>query len=146
MGALSKLYERIKDQNVWGHREITKVIEEWANGEAKIGEATTLRPTTVEIGDIVLFHIAGLRHPSIIFKLEADHCHAVVLSTKNRPHHHLKDVENSRLLPQSNFTTTVVSMTNERALENFIGIFDNPKELKIIKKMLRKHFRSLLKQ
>jgi hypothetical protein len=144
MAELNKLFERIAEKQTWGHRELKAVINEWCAGDANIKNDNSVRPATIEVGDIVLFHIARVMHPSIIISVEGNVCHSVVLSTKNREHHYLAPVENSRLLQTSYYTTTIASMSLELALENFIGIFDQPKQLKSVKKLLKNHYRKLL--
>jgi hypothetical protein len=102
-------------------------------------------PKDIIVGDIVDYNIQGQLHPVIIIKVIDKQCFGVVLTTKNNDYCTLSKIENSRVFSESYFSCTIIGLTVEYALTRWRGVFDNPKEIKRVKTLLKQNYKNILK-
>jgi len=141
---LTGLYGCFTDKTTYNQQEIQDRIKKWVDKNQNI-KSPMNKPTSIEVGDVILFHIASMFHPCVVFKKTVDKkCYGLVISSKDHDHHFLTKIENSRLYIKSYFTITVISVTEQQALDNFVGIFDSPKELKQAVKLLKTKYKDIL--
>ena len=142
---ISAMYDLFLLGRLYSKEQIVSSLKGWIDKNQNI-KSTLDSPKKIEAGDIVLFNISGQNHPCVIFKKIENTCHGIVLSTKDHEHHFIANIENSRLYYRSKFTSTVVSMTEEQAKNNFVAIFDSPRELKKAVKLIKEKFKNILWQ
>lgn len=86
------------------------------------------RPNCVKKYDIVANMVASVPHPCIVYKVDKDFVYSLCLSSTAAAHNVFK-LEESRIFRNTWMTNSVVRQTHESALESFIGIIDNKKEI-----------------
>ena len=133
----------IFEKTQYNREEIIAIIKRWVDKNKNIKSNVNI-PDTIEFGDVILFSIANRNHPCVVFKKENNICHALVLSTKQYEHHFIAKIEQSRLFTISNFTSTIISLPEDQAKRNFIGIFDSPQELKKAVKLVKTKYKRIL--
>ena len=101
------------------------------------------KPSKLVPGDVLSVPLVGMPHPGIIWKIRNNTCYCITLSTTEAQHNIYK-LEHSRLF-SSFVTKTIVELPMEDALLNFVTVFDNKKELKIIFSLLKEYYSILSK-
>lgn len=97
-------------------------------------------PTKLKKGDVIRIYTVKVR-PAVIIKILNNIIYCVPLSTT-------KDELNlcessSRFFPDSYFTKSIDVTTYQYALDNIIGLYDNPKHLNEIIKLLEKEMSNI---
>lgn len=102
--------------------------------------------SNIKVGDIIIaMNSSSIKHPSIVIKIEVDGV-LVLPITHNPPSIHHIVCPECRLLDserQNYIMLCPLFVTMETAVSNFIGIFDNKKELRNIIRYSSKYLRSL---
>ncbi len=145
MQGFNKLVEKLKSKQTWDTAHLVNMLGEWKNEVSMRNYHFGTNVKEIRVGDIVDFDIAGQLHPAIIIRIVGDICYACVLTSKENDYCTLGAIENSRLFEGSYYTCTIGSMTKERALARFVGVFDNPHQLKQIKQKLHSLYQTVLK-
>lgn len=140
---LTGLYDCFTDKSSYSKAEIQERVKKWIEKNQFIKSGMN-RPTSIELGDIISYSIAGVHHPCIVFKKKDGVCYALVATTKDHEHHFLAEIKHSRIFPNTFFSITVVSCPEAFALDNFIGLFDSIKELKAAIKLLKTKYKDIL--
>jgi len=141
---VDSLYNSFDSGRTYNKEMILVILKKWIDKNQYI-KCNTDVPDTIEFGDVILFNISGRNHPCVIFKKDENkNCHGIILSTKSHEHHFTAKIENSRIFLNSNFTSTIISVTEETARNNFIALFDSPKELKNAVKLLKLKYKKIL--
>jgi len=141
---ITSLYNLFETTRTYDKDTIIMILKKWIDKNQNIKSNLDI-PKSIEFGDVILFDISGQNHPCVVFKKEDDGtCHVIVLSTKSHEHHFIAKVEKSRIFSRSNFTSTVVSMPEIQALNNFIAVFDSPKELKAAVRLIKAKYKKIL--
>lgn len=100
----------------------------------------------LRVGDIIsATNSSGIAHPSIIIKIEGDGV-LVLAITHNPPSIHYVVCPKDRLLDnerESYITLCPIFVAYDIAVVNFIGVFENRKELKNIIKCCNRYLRGL---
>lgn len=140
---ISALYGMFEEKKSYNREEVVGTIKKWLDRNQNV-KSLLNKPASIEFGDIILFNIAGRLHPCIIFKKLDGTCYAIVTSTKDHEHHFLSKIEKSRVFRESFFTITVISVTEQFALDNFVGMFDSNVELKQAVRLLKTKYKKVL--
>lgn len=102
--------------------------------------------SNIKVGDIIIaMNSSSIKHPSIVIKIEVDGV-LVLPVTHNLPSIHHIVCPECRLLDserQNYIMLCPLFVTMETAVSNFIGIFDNNKELRNIIRYSNKYLKSL---
>lgn len=124
----------------------TNVINMLNNIKENYNSGTSRKISKIKVGDIIaVINSSGIAHPSIVIKIEIDG--ALVLPITHNPPsiHHIVCPE-CRMLDQERQSYIMLCplfVAMETAVSNFIGIFDNKKELRDIIRYSNKYLRSL---
>jgi hypothetical protein len=92
-------------------------------------------PTHLKKGDIIRIYTVKVR-PAVIIKIDNNIVYCIPLST-TKDELNLCET-NSRFFNNNYFTKCIDVTTYQYAIENIIGIYDNPKHLNIVIKQLEK--------
>jgi hypothetical protein len=139
---LKQLVNEVRIKEVWPVEELTRKIDskiEWAEKEEhqrKVEE--------VEINDFFSYSVAKVPHPCVIFAMD-EHCvWGIITSTNSSGCHNISPIEGSRLLGKGWWTNTIICTTKDAALKHWLGIFDNPPEIRRAVKLLEEYYKKLL--
>lgn len=143
MKDVSALYNLFEDGRTYKKIEIVSLFKGWIDKNQNV-KSNLASPDNIEPGDVILFDICGQNHPCIIFKCEEGFVHGIITSTKQHEHHFVSKIEHSRIFKNSNFTSTVISIPESIAKNNFVGIFDSVKELKEAVKLIKEKYKTIL--
>lgn len=109
-------------------------------------ETTPARVSKIKVGDIIVaMNSSSIKHPSIVIKIEIDGVLVLPITHTPPSIHHIVCPE-CRMLDQERQSYIMLCplfVTMENAVSNFIGIFDNKKELRDIIRYSNKYLRSL---
>lgn len=139
---LQQLQGLTRDQAV----DMCEKKKDWTVAEVKhmlSGMKLTLNTVNVDeikIGDVIRPN--GLGHPSIIFSITGTNVFSIILTTEKSCPAILRACS-SRKYSTSFFTYTVAVHILSEVKGMILDIYDNPKELKEIKHLVKKFYRGL---
>lgn len=141
MKQLGELLVEVDRKEVWNRVELREKIRK------KIDEAENGKPRVVGLNnyDFFGFSIKHSIHPCVIFRMEEECVWAIVASSNEGACHNIAKIENSRYLSQGWWTATIVCVPKTDAYKYWMGIFDNPDEVRRAVKLLGAHYKTLLK-
>jgi hypothetical protein len=87
----------------------------------------TKKPKYLKKGDIIKAMGGWKVRPCVVIKVDKDIVYAIPLSTTEDGINLCE--ANSRFLTENYFSKSIISVTKENALKNFVGVYDNPKNL-----------------
>lgn len=94
-------------------------------------------PSTLKKGDIIVVNY-NKRRPAIVIKVIGDVVYSVTLTSSENEFAFTP--YSSRFLGSGFISSTIITCTIEQALENFVGVFDSPKQLNKVIKELKEYY------
>lgn len=140
---LKQLANEIRVKGSWTKDELINKIEkkaEWAEKEEGNGRVEEL-----EINDFFAYNICAVPHPCVIFAMDEATVWGIITSSNGEGCHNIAEIEGSRLLKGGWWTNTIIRQTREMAVKHWLGIFDNPPDVKRAVKLLNEYYKKLLK-
>lgn len=95
----------------------------------------------IKVEDIC--RVNTLNHPGLVIKVTKDLIYLVILTTEESFIGNRGQCQ-SRFLPNSYWTSTIVPLSHQDAIKNTQGLYDNHKHVREIKKQLRSYYKNLL--
>jgi hypothetical protein len=96
---------------------------------------TSIAPNQLKKGDVIKSYVGVKSRPSVIIKIQADFVISIPLSSTENVHNLC--TSQSRFFGQGWFCNQYTLTPTQLALDNFIGVYDNNKELNNAIKELR---------
>ena len=141
---LKQLAGEMKVKGSWSLEEVQKKIEAkivWAEKEeGRIKDVEDLR-----INDFFSYNIQKVPHPCVIFAMDESCVWGIITSTNEEGCHNVAPIEGSRMLRDGWWTNTIICAPKEQAMNSWLGIFDNPKDVKKAVTVLKEYYKKLLK-
>ena len=125
-----EVLDTLSEKELWTSGEMRTMV---SSMKGSIKSSATLEE--VNIGDV--FYQNGLRHPAVVVsKNEDGNYNCLLLTTKEEG---LSVIEpcKSRFFHTSFITTTLTITDEETILNNFMGVYENKKQLKKVKKIFK---------
>lgn len=139
---LKQLANEVKVRGAWPLDELEKRIAakiEWAEKEEKES-----RVVDVEINDFFSYNIAQVPHPCVIFAMNEECVWGIITSSNPIGCHNVSAIEGSRLLGNGWWTNTIICSPKELAIKHWLGIFDNPSDVRRAVGLLGEYYKKLL--
>lgn len=141
-GFLKQLCNEVKVKGTWDKGELERMILRKLEAAKAVEDRQKVK--TIEIYDFFSYKIMEIPHPCVIFKIEGEKAWGIVASTAEGAVHNVDKIINSRHLERGWWTNTVVCSPVEKCLKHWLGIFDNPEEVKRAVGLLNEYYKKLL--
>lgn len=141
---LKQLVNELNMRQSWPKEEVVDRVK----GKLDIAREENEKKMVKEIKlyDFFSFKLLEISHPCVIFRIDTDCVWGIITSSNSDgAHHNVAPIEGSRLLSGGWWTTTIVSQTHEDVLSHWLGIFDNPADVKKAVKLLKERYSKILK-
>lgn len=143
MSIASKIKQETINKTSVSRQYLLEVVEKYHEEVTRLHAALgRWRPSMLKIGDIIFVGSSGIPHPCIVYKIKQGFAYSVVVTSKDT--HSVKEVTNSRMLNSSFYSYSIVRTPIALALENYIGVFDNMKELREALKLIKEFYKQIL--
>ncbi len=96
-------------------------------------------PNRIKVGDVITFRDGAKKRPCVILKVLKDRsCIYTTLSSTENVHNLMP--HNSRFFKEGFICKTLSLCTEETALANFVGVFDDPKFIRTATKAIKQFY------
>lgn len=140
---LKEMKNEIRAKGTWSKHELEDKID--GKMDRAIREEQKPIVECVQLYDFVRVSLHGISHPCVIFRMDETCVWGILSSGNSDGCHNIGKIEESRLLKDGWWTNTVICETKQEALKNWMGIFDNPNDVKRAVKLLKEYYKNILK-
>lgn len=142
-GFLKQLQNEVRIKGTWSKEELGEMIFKKLEQARNVEEKQKMK--SVELYDFFSYKIMEVPHPCVIFKIEEEKAWGIITSTNEGAIHNVEKIQNSRHLENGWWTNTIVCHPLNSCLKHWLGIFDNPEEVKRVVGILNEYYKKLLK-
>ncbi len=128
------LLAMVGQKNTWEKQELKEMVQKYlANAEQLFPK----KPQDIRVGDVTTVYLHKIPHPAVVFKVQSEQAYCIMMSHSGDKPYVVAPVEGSRFW-NGFYTTTVVNVPIEEAIKGWLGVYEHPKKLGKVAKMVQK--------